>query len=453
MISEFFKSEEGDFRNIFSRFKNRNFSGNTGQAIKNSSYQLTTNVVMKLGSLAFTIIIARILMPELFGLYSLALATIVLFSSFSDLGIGSAIITFVSKALGGKNEGKAKAYFKKLMNWKVRLLILSSLVLLASSYFIANLYYNKPIFYALLLGGIYIPVVSFVGFVENAFKANENFKSPMIKEIVFQISRLIIVPLGILLALKFSEENSFLAFAMIFLICIPYFIGLIYLLISTRKKLPFLGSREEPLSKKESKDLKKFVLPLTATTLSGVFFGYIDTIMLGHFVSSEFISYYGVAFSLIASASAIIEFASSALFPLFSKLEGKSLENLFKKGRILTLFVSVITGVVAFLSSKLIIQLAYGSAYVSSVFIMQIFSFLLLILPLSSLYGSYFISRKKTLFLAKLLIVTTVLNIVLNFGFISYGVRIGETQAVYGAVFATIISRVVYFLGLVFGRK
>ncbi len=47
----------------------------------------------------FTIVVARMLLPELFGLYSLALVTIVLFASFSDLGISSALITYGAKAL------------------------------------------------------------------------------------------------------------------------------------------------------------------------------------------------------------------------------------------------------------------------------------------------------------------------------------------------------------------
>ena len=74
---------ENQIKGIFSRIRRRDFSGNSGQAIKNSTFQLATNLVAKIGSLFFTIIIARLLMPELFGLYSLALATILMFSAIS----------------------------------------------------------------------------------------------------------------------------------------------------------------------------------------------------------------------------------------------------------------------------------------------------------------------------------------------------------------------------------
>ena len=49
------KEEAKEVRGILGRIKNRDFSGNTGQAIKNSSYQLATLLTAKIGSLLFTI--------------------------------------------------------------------------------------------------------------------------------------------------------------------------------------------------------------------------------------------------------------------------------------------------------------------------------------------------------------------------------------------------------------
>jgi len=47
MVENFLKSEEDDLKNIFNRFRDRNFSGNTGQAIKNSI--LTRGNLISLG--------------------------------------------------------------------------------------------------------------------------------------------------------------------------------------------------------------------------------------------------------------------------------------------------------------------------------------------------------------------------------------------------------------------
>ena len=315
----FLEREETEVKSIFSRIKNRNFKGTEGQAIKNSSFQFTTIVIAKIGALLFTILIARMLMPELFGLYVLALSTIVLFASFSDLGVGAALMTFVSKSLGKNNFKKAKAYFRQLAKYKFYLVILSSIILISLAYWVSNGYYDKPIFFALLAGGLYIPIFSFISFFESLYKANNNFRFPLIKEIIVQCLRFALVPLAIFFFLRGALSNEAIIAGVILVLVFCYSCALFILTFFSRKKLGFLRSQKQNLTKKEKKHLNMFILPLTATALSGVFFGYIDTIMLGHFVSSEFIGYYGAAFGLIASASAVISFTGIALFPIFSR--------------------------------------------------------------------------------------------------------------------------------------
>ena len=100
---EYFLDSIRTVKNIFKRLKNRDFSGYTGLTIKNSIFQVSTTIISKIGALIFTIILARLLMPELFGLYSLALSTILIFVAFSDFGMGETLVRFVSRELGRKN--------------------------------------------------------------------------------------------------------------------------------------------------------------------------------------------------------------------------------------------------------------------------------------------------------------------------------------------------------------
>ena len=453
-MDNFLSSGEQDARAIIGRLRRRNFSGNTGQAIKNSSYQLTTNIILKVGSLLFTIIIARMLLPERMGLYSLALSTIVFFSAFSDFGVSTALITFVSKSLGQGNSEKANGYFRKIYRLKYIMLIACAVVLIVSAFFISKYYYQKPIFYALLAGGLYIPIVGLVSFFEQAFRAENNFKISLKKEILFQTLRLVIVPLGILILLKENFSNDLVVFGIILFITLAYLFSLLYLIWTAKKKLSFLATKAEKLSSQESKDLKKFLLPMTVTVLSGVFFGYIDTLMLGRFVTESYIAYYGAAFSLIGSGVAIIGFISTAIFPLFSKLEGKVLERLFRKSRNATILISLLSAVFTYLFAYYLIRLAYGQEYLTAVPILKFFSIFVLTLPLTSIYETYLTSQKRTGIIARLLIISTILNIVLNYFGITYGLGVaGNIGAVYGACFATIISRVFYTVGVIVAKQ
>ena len=110
-----------DLNNVFLRFRKKDFSGNQGALIKNSTWNLISIFGGKVGSFIFTIVLARMLMPELFGLYSLALSTILFFTIFSELGIGTSMLTYVSKSLGKNDPKKAKSYYNYLLKYKLYL--------------------------------------------------------------------------------------------------------------------------------------------------------------------------------------------------------------------------------------------------------------------------------------------------------------------------------------------
>lgn len=189
------------------------------------------------------------------------------------------------------------------------------------------------------------------------------------------------------------------------------------------------------------------------TALAGAFFGYIDTLMLGRFVSTEYIAYYGAAFSLVASGAAIIGFASTALMPIFAKKTGKSLEAIFRKTRNFVILISVLGAAFAYSISYYAVRYAYGVEYLPAVSLLRYFSILILLMPLLGLYVSYFVSQGRTKEVASLLITSTVLNIVFNIIAITYGLRVGgEMGALFGALGATVLSRIIYLVGFLWFR-
>jgi len=423
-------------------------------ALKNSSYQLLISLFMKIGSLIFTVIMARILLPEKMGLYSLALSTIVFFSAFSDLGIGNALLAYIPYHLSKKEESKAKGYFILLFKWKILVLTLISVLLFVLSKYISNNYYNKPILFALFAGSIYLFLSGIVGFYEQAFRALNNFKPALIKEIIFQFLRIFLVPIMTLFLLYKNLNSQILIFFIFLFLSFCYLIGFIYLLFISKKSSFFSKKNISFLTKEEIKELKNFLSPLILTSLSGVFFGYIDIIMLGHYVTSEFISYYTSAFSLITSLGVIISFISSGIFPLLSSTSGKKLEDLFKKAIKYSLIIAIFSFIFILIFASPIIKLIYGEEYIQSIPILRYYSIIILIFPLTSLYENFFISQKKTRFFSKVLIVSTIINVILNFLFIKYGVsHFGYFEGVLGACFATVISKVVYFISLVLKKK
>ena len=231
---KFVKGEVKNLKGLFRRFRRRDFTGDVGQAIKNSSHQLTINIIMKVGSILFTIIVARLLMPELFGIYSLSLSIIILFSSFSDIGIVPTLTTFISKSLRDGDKEKAKKYTKKLLKWKVWLLFLVSLILIISSYFI-TVYIGKPIFYALLVGSLYLFIFGLLNFLDSIFKAYSIFRYSTLKEVFVQLLKLVIVPLTIILTINYVSDKGVMIAITLLASTLCYSFGIFYLILMLRR--------------------------------------------------------------------------------------------------------------------------------------------------------------------------------------------------------------------------
>lgn len=439
-------------RKFQKKIKDRDFSGNLGLAIKNSSWQLATNITAKVGSLILTIILARMLMPELYGLYGLALSTILLIGCFSDLGLTTSLVTFLSKNID-KNKSKAKAYFHQITKYKIIVLIFTGLVILFLAKWISNSFYQKPIHIALLAGIIYLPAVAFSIWFGQIFQSKNRFKPDLIRELILQVSRLVVLPLAVLFLLRTTTDNSLILFLIILLTSMCYIIAGFYQFVKAKKEHPFDRQKSSGLKVSEKKDLNRFIWPLSITAFSGLFFGHIDTLMLGHYVDSSFIAFYQSAFNLITAAATIIGFAGVAMLPIFSRLKKESLDNAFKKGTLATLAVSFLALMFTLLFAPLIVKVVYGNAYLTSLEYLKLFSLLLINIPLINLYQSYYASQKRTKIISFSLIISTILNVILNFFFIRYGLTFGMAQAVMGACVATIISRFFYLGVLMIGKR
>lgn len=440
-----------DSKKILNRLKNRDFSGENGQAIKNSTWQLSTNIIAKVGSLIFTIILSRMLGAEVYGLYGLALSTILFLGLISDLGLSTTLTTFISKTID-KNPKKAKGYYSYLTKIKFILVGITSLILIVCAKWVATSYYNKPIFYAILAGAIYLPLSSLFQWFSSIFVSINKFRHVFTKEVIFQTVRLTFVPLFIVLAFNKIKTEIFL-FWIFAIVGIAYFIGAIFILVKLKKNKIIISQSKENLTGKEVSDLKRFALPLSITALSGSFFGYIDTVMLGRFVSSEFIAFYQNAFNLITAASTILAFMGIALLPIFSRVDEEKSIKLFRKSRLILFLISVCAVIFTLLVSKYLILLIYGQEYLQSVLYLRFFSILLIFSPMTELYVNYYTSQKKTNIIAWSLVISTILNVILNSIFIRIGLTYGMAQAVLGACIATIISKFAYLGILGVGRK
>jgi len=407
----------------------------TSKVVEGGFWGGFANFLNRLGALIFTILLARVLFPENFGLYSLTMSIAFVFMTFADLGINEVLIRYFSFC---KNKNKKAAYFQYIFKIKIFLSLLVSFILLITAYPLSFFIFRKPqLLYPLIFSSLFIFSSSIVFFFSLFFYAVKKTKYIALGEIISQIVKFTITILIFVLL-----SSIYYILGIIAGLILTNSIVLLFLILWIKKLTPSIFKKVK--EKIDKKQVIKFLGYVAIVTMTGILFTYIDTLMLGFFVSFSYIGYYRVAFSLIFGLISLFTYLGLVLLPVFSSIGNKRLEKAFNRSlRFILIFSIPCTfGVLAL--GKYIIRILYGYEYLPAAFPLYILSFLLITWIPTTVMLTIFLSKGKPKTIAKINLISLFLDIILNYILISSLLKISELWAITGAAFATIISR--YFL-------
>jgi len=409
-------------------------------AVKNSSYNLAHGLILKFGGLIFTILIARLLLPELFGIYALALSIVTIFLTFTNLGVNETFLRYVSDALGKKDKNKARGYLRYLLKIKTVFLVLVILIILLFSKFLSYDIYNKPLlFYPLIFSCLFIIAESFKNFIGQLFLATKNLKPLPLLGLLHQTAKISFSILAILiLSLEFKVVGLFLALALAGFIHLFLYILVLY----KKDKTLFIGKKES-IDKKTINNYLKF---MGIASLSLVFFGSVDILMLGKFVEASYLGYYRAALSLIITIASLFSL-SGILLPIFTQIHKKRFERGFQKTFRYLMIIAIPAIVGILFIGKYLIFAVYGKEYLLAVSSLYSLSILIITMPLITLYTTIFQSKEKSKIIAKSVFVALIINVFLNYILIKYFLQFSQEYAIIGAGISTVVSRV-FLLGI-----
>jgi len=410
----------------------------TDQVIKGSFWGGLANFLNRIGAFIFTVFLARFLLPENFGLYSLTMSIALIFMTFADLGLNQTLIRYFSLY---KNKKKAVAYFRYIFKIKFFLSLFLSFLLLITAYPLSHIFGNPSLFLPLVFASLFILTSLFLNFLTSFFYAIRKVKHVTIKEIIFQITRIFLT-----VFLFFILASSYYVLGVITALIITNMIILSLLIFWLYKFTPSIFRKTKERIEKEKKvKLIKFVGFITLTSISGIFFTYIDTIMLGFFVSFSYIGYYRAAFSFIFGIAGFFSYLSSVFLPIFTGLHKKRLERAFDKITKINSIISIpmTFGILAL--GKYFIKILYGNTYLPASMLLSLLSFLLITHVFSSMFSVLFYSKGNPEAVAKIIFISLLCNIFLNYFFISLLFEISELHALWGAALATVLSRFLLF--------
>jgi len=417
----------------------------TQQVISGSFWNFITSLIGRSGGLIFTIILARVLLPEKFGIYSLAISVALIFIAFTDLGINQTMIRYVSAEIS-KNKKKATAYFLYLFKIKVILSLVTTALLLILAYPLSMYIFKKPSLFPLfLILGIYTLILPLSGFFESFLYVRKKVNYLAVKEAIFQIGKiLLVIPIFIFLSIKYHILGVISS-----LIIINLFV-LLVLIYYTGKFSPFIFKKvKQDFDKKR---ILKFLAFISIASLSAIFYSYIDILMLGVFVDELYIGLYRAAVALVFGIIGLLSFYN-VLLPAFMEVKKERLEQAFNK--VLT-YISILAIPAVFgllVLGRYIIKFIYGESYLSSSLFLYILTPLIFLEIISALLASLFSVKEAPKYVTKVMVISTILNIILNYILITSLLNISQLWATAGAAMATTISRVFYFFGLLILTK
>ena len=181
------------------------------QAVKGSFWNVLASLVQRIGGIVFIVIIARILLPEKFGLYSLVLSTAALFMMLGDKGFNESLIRYFAEA--GKNKSKAKTFFYYLLKMKLVVIVGLSALLVLVSYPLSYIIFKEPgAFVPLLISSGYIIFLTYENFLSGLFFAIKKVNYVTWKQTIHQLLRITFVLIIFYFTFPFlSVTNLFIA--------------------------------------------------------------------------------------------------------------------------------------------------------------------------------------------------------------------------------------------------
>ncbi len=389
--------------------------------------------VSKILSYLFRIFIARYFGLGDYGLFSLGLAVLSFFATFAILGLQTGVIRYTAhyRAKGDKKrvKGVITSSIKLVLPASV---IMSFLMLISSPYLAINVFKEPELVNVLLILSLSIPFSALFAVLVSVFTGFKQIKYKVCSESFFiNLAKLVfIIAFG---AWGFGVVGIAWAWTIATILALmlsAYFLKKVYPIFRTKV-----------VSIPMKKELLSYSLPLLFTASMSFFVLWTDTLMLGYFKNVSDVGIYNAA---MPTAQLLIMFpnALAALFlPIITELHAKNkiveLKKVYKTVTRWTFYINFPMFLLLVFFSRQVLNLLFGPEYITGYIPLIILSMGLMFRK--SVQSVRILEMlKKTRNILYIVILTTVLNVSLNYLLIPlYGMR--------GAAIATMVTYVAAF--------
>ncbi|OGJ15844.1 hypothetical protein A3K73_01610 [Candidatus Pacearchaeota archaeon RBG_13_36_9] len=414
--------------------------------VRNSFWSFLSSVFNRVGALIFTIVLTKFLLPEGYGIYSIVLSVAMIFYTFTELGTNTAISRYIAYALA-KGKKETSAYYHYLLKIKLLLAITASIALFLLAYPLSYyLFKNSALFLPILVSSFYIFIMAVETFYLNIFYSLEKSEYTTLRYSLDQVLRITLsILIFYFIAISYRIVGLFVMFALITLFLL--FLNLFYL----KKLLPEMFRKSD--IEIDKKRILKFVSSLTIASISNAFFSNIDAVILGIFLLPQFVGYFRVSYSLVLGITGILGFPWMILLTFFTKLDKPRRSSVLTQALRLMAIISIPAIFGLIILGRYLIRLLFGYAFLDATLSLYFLAPLIFPSAFIAILSPLLLAEEKSKMFAKLIVVTSVLNLLLILLFAKLFLVISPLWATAGVAIATTTSWFFYLFSFVYISK
>ncbi|MEM4143331.1 MAG: flippase [Candidatus Bathyarchaeia archaeon] len=335
-----------------------------GKTSATGSFQLFVGVALSTVIMAAgTIILARLMTPEEYGLYSIALIPSYMAVLFRDWGINSAITKYAASLRAQNRDHDARAIITAGALFEITSGLAITVILIGLSAFIATAIFNRPESTTLIaVASTTIITGALLTTAQSCFTGFEKMGLTSLTNIAQAIVKTVASPILVLLGL--SALGATLGYTIAYVAAAAISLLLLYLKI-TRKLKPSNPKKEGIC--RTLKEMLSYGFPLS---ISGIISGFLlqfYSFMMVIYCTDAMIGNYQVATQFATLLTFVTTPISTVLFPAFSKInpkeEGELLQTVFSSSVKYTAIILVPTTAAIMALSQPMISTIFGEKW------------------------------------------------------------------------------------------
>jgi len=314
----------------------------------------SSTIILAVGA----IIVARLLGPFNYGLYTLAVAIPTLLVALSDVGMSSALVRLPAKARSEGDSARANSLIKLGFLLKLAVSTFAFLICYAGSTVIATTVLNRPELAPFVqLASLMIVFQAIYDATNNAFIGQDLMQYSAATQIMQAILKGTLGPVLVFIGLGITGAIS------------GYLLALAAAGATGASILfsRYARSLTHPDASKEIRALLGYGLPLYLASIFSVFLAQYQNIVLAHFADNVEIGNFAASGAFTMFMAILAYPIATAMFPMFTKMDPKNQKSDLARGFVLavkyTSLLMIPTSVVVIVFSRDLVYLTFGRGY------------------------------------------------------------------------------------------